>query len=45
MVAASGPVRTLASTGGILNMLPPLTGLAALTLGVMLTAHRHSRTE
>ena len=45
MVAASGPVRTLASTGGILNMLPLLAGLAALTLGVMLTAHRHSRTE
>ncbi|EPD85890.1 hypothetical protein HMPREF1529_00905 [Microbacterium sp. oral taxon 186 str. F0373] len=45
MVAASGPVRTLASTGGMFDMLPLLAGLAALTLGVMLTARRHSRTE
>lgn len=45
MVAASGPVKALATTGGILNLLPLLAGLAALALGVMLTARRRSRTE
>ena len=45
MVAASGPVKTLAVTGGVLDMLPLVGGLLALALGVMLTARRRSRTE